>query len=424
MLEIVIPLHHSGGKEKTNIELRYALRGWWQNLKDPFRVTIIGKLLPSWLMGVNFIHQPNGGLKKALRMAAESFPNGFLWAYDDTFLIRPSTADEVKIPVARSHFGTGAPTSWSAMLLKVHKRLVVEGITPVDFSRPHCPYFYTKQMIDMAFADWPAMTGKFPIETWILSKCAVTYRVGVEKQYYGPFQTAPNIERHAYVNCSDAGWTPKLKEWLDSNLGTPSPFEALAPIEVAPLPRRVYFVHIPKTAGKSLIAALGDKLVRAHPHRHRTWRDQRNLNAWRKSGKLPVAAVVREPIDRAKSLYYFFKSQGPLWPRRDLFHIQISQLAATTTLSEFWEQLDIPWAASKVRHFKTQSEFLDGATVKYLMRFENLAEDFDRLKTQLNMIDASLPRENCAARDGQELSPKAEQAIRAFYSQDFKTWYP
>jgi hypothetical protein len=422
MIKIVIPLHHSGGKEGDNIELRYALRGWDLNMKDPFQITIIGKILPSWINGAHFIHQPKGGLKTALRIAADTYPDGFLWTYDDTIPIRSMTAQEVKTPVARAKFSTAAPTSWSKQLLKVHDRLAAAGIPPIDFSRPHCPYWFTKAMIDEAFKDWPGMSGKFPIESWILSKRRVPYQTGIEKQYYGRFKTPPDSERHAYVNCADGGWTPELKAWLSSHLPDPSPFENKASDAQRVPMRKVYFVHIPKTAGLSLISAFGDQLVRAHRHRHRTWQDKRNLKAWNDSGRLPVTACVRNPIDRAISTYHFWKIYSFL--RREVHQIQIQKIARGTDLSTFWETLDLEWAARHVRHFKTQSEFLRGATVTHLLRFEHLAEDFRQLAITLGKKNTQLPHKNAAPRGNETLSPAAEARIRAFYAEDFATWYP
>jgi len=413
MLQIVIPLHHAGGKEKTNSELRYALRGWHACLGEPFAVTLIGRRLPAWLTGVRHIPQEKGGLKNALRIAAKEFPQGFLWAYDDTFPIHPTTGDLLRQPVARSVFSQAWQTSWSKALGRIHDRLVAEGIPPLDFSRPHCPYWFDASMIEEAFADWPAMSAKFPFETWILSKRRVPHRTGVEKQYYGAFKTPPKPHHH-FVNCSDAGWTPELKAWLAERFPAASPFEKTE--------RAVYFVHIPKTAGKSLIAAFGDQLVRAHPHRHRTWRDKRNLKAWNDSGCLPVAACVRCPIDRAISTYHFWKIYS--FPRRDVHQIQLQKLARRTDLSTFWETLDLAKAAAHIRHFKTQSEFLRGATITHLLRYETLEEDFRRLAAALGKPAAELPHENAAPRDAQTLTPAAEARIREFYTEDFAQWYP
>lgn len=229
MLQIVIPLHHGGGKEGKDTELRHALRGWAENMDSPYAVTIVGRKLPEWISGVHHIVQEKGDLKTALKLAAAAYPDGFLWAYDDCFPIRRMTAAEAKTPIARAEFSKLAPTTWSKNLNRIHSRLEKEGIQPVDFSRPHCPYFFTKEMVDEAFEDWPAMTGKFPFETWILSKRRVPYATGLERQYYKAF-TEPPAPHHRYAHCSDAGWTPAFKAWLSVRFPNPSPFEKTRPI--------------------------------------------------------------------------------------------------------------------------------------------------------------------------------------------------
>ena len=413
MLQIVIPLHHAGGKERTNIELRYALRGWDACLSEPYSLTIIGRRLPLWLTGVRHIQQEKGGLKHALRLAANEYPEGFLWTYDDTFPIHPTSEELLRQPVARSVFSEAWQTSWSRALGKIHARLIAEGHTPVDFSRPHCPYFYDAGMIDESFADWPGMTAKFPFETWILSKRRVPFRTGVEKQYYGPFKSPPK-EHHHFVNCSDAGWTPELKAWLAERFPTPSRYEKRE--------QAVYYVHVPKTAGKSFKQALAGRIHLAHQRFHRTWQDRRNLNAWNATGRLPVCACVRDPLERAVSLYHFLREAR--WLPREVHHRAIQRQARATNLSQFWETLDIDDAAGKVRHFKTQSEFLRGAPIAYLLRFENLKADFAELAKTLGCPDVKLPHLNATKRDAQELTPAAEARIRAFYADDFNQWYP
>ena len=221
---IVIPLHEGGGVEGNNAELRYVLRGYEKHLKSPHQIVIIGRKLPDWARGIRLIPQTKGRLKSALCMAAAAFPDGFFWAYDDTVPVRDTTAEEMQITVARERFGTGGGTSWTSSLNKIRDRLLAEGHEPRDYSRPHCPYWFDKGMVDEGFADWPGMAGKFPWESWILSKRKWPFRTGVEKQYYGRFHSAP-AEHHAFVNFANGGWTPELKQWLAGQFPEPCRFE-------------------------------------------------------------------------------------------------------------------------------------------------------------------------------------------------------
>jgi hypothetical protein len=222
---IVIPLHHAGGKLKDDTELRYALRSLDVHFKEEFKIVIVGKALPAWLHGVELI-QSNAGLKTALLDAANAYPDGFFWWYDDLALLKDQTGEEMKITPAINRWLT-ANTQWARSLEKIRERLVAEGRPAFDYSRPHGPYWFDKSMVDEGFADWPGMKSKFPWESWILSKRDWPRRFGVVKQYYGEFNGSPG-DRSAFLNYNDAGNTPELRALLEERFPEPSRFEAQA----------------------------------------------------------------------------------------------------------------------------------------------------------------------------------------------------
>ncbi len=83
-------------------------------------------------------------------------------------------------------------------------------------------------MIAGAFADWPGMKGKFPIESWILSKRDWPRCHGQVKQYYGPFRGAP-ASGQRYLNYNDKGNTPELQAMLEEMFPEQSRFEKSVP---------------------------------------------------------------------------------------------------------------------------------------------------------------------------------------------------
>ncbi len=212
MTPIVIPLHEKGGKFRDDSELRFALRSIAANFTDPHEVVIVGKKLPDWLTGVKHLQQTEAGLKTALRMACEAYPAGFVWFYDDNVILRPTSTEEIKVtPACR---GWSKPkTGWARSLEQIHQRLVKEGRPAFDYSRPHGPYWFDKSMVDEAFADWPGMKGKFPWESWILSKRDHPRCHGHVKQYYGAFRGAP-ASGQRYLNYNDKGFTQELRNHL------------------------------------------------------------------------------------------------------------------------------------------------------------------------------------------------------------------
>jgi hypothetical protein len=221
---IVIPYSPCFGKYKNGTELRFCLRGLEKHLRGDFEVAIVGPKIPSWLQNVTHIKQTEGRLKTALRMAAEIYPNGFSWWYDDCVLIKDQTIEEIKLTPAKE---TRRPpqTVWTKNLLHVRDRLVNEGFSDRDYSTPHGPYFFNKSMIDESFEDWPKMKGKFPFETWILNKRNAPWQVSdVVAQYYGSFLASPNKNK-VFVNWCDNGLTPELMGWLYSEFPEQSKFE-------------------------------------------------------------------------------------------------------------------------------------------------------------------------------------------------------
>lgn len=227
---IVIPLHEGGGKFKDNSELRWALRSIAANFDEAsYEVAIVGKKLPPWVRGIRWIEQRDGGLKTALRMAANAYPDGFFWFYDDCCILKKITAHEMKVTPCSK--GWGRPqTPWAEKLHEVKARLEREGIKAWDFSHPHGPYWFNKSMIDESFADWPGMDGKLPFETWILSKRNWRRRHSGWKQYYGEFKNAPG-DFQQYLNYNNAGFTEELRAWLGTIFPEPCPFER-PPVEI------------------------------------------------------------------------------------------------------------------------------------------------------------------------------------------------
>lgn len=238
-IPIIIPLHHGGGKLGDDTELKFALRSIERHFKHPFLIVIVGRKVPDWLVGVEHL-ACDKGLKTALRVAAEAFPEGFMWWYDDCTLLQDiSLADAMLTPAMKNW--CSARTAWAKELEKIRQRLVKEKIKVWDYSRPHGPYCFDKGMIDEAFADWPGMAGKFPFETWILCKRDWPRSFGKVKQYYGPFRNPPG-ESAVYLNYNDAGNTQELRSWLAQRFPEPSRFEKR--LSSLDLPSRVSAVAV------------------------------------------------------------------------------------------------------------------------------------------------------------------------------------
>lgn len=252
---IVIPLHHSGGKHGDNTELRFALRSLETHFKDPYQVVIVGRVLPDWIQNVQHVSHRKG-LKSALRAAANHSPGGFFWFYDDCCLLRDMTAREMRVTPCSKSWGK-PKSAWSRDIEKIRNRLSEQGIRAWDYSRPHGPYWFDKSMVDESFQDWSGMAGKFPFETWILSKRDHPRRHGAVRQYYGRFREPSLNDPKWFLNYNDKGNTRDLRGWLERRFPEPSCHEnfrshddrlsakfVLSDDTVASTPRYIYTANI------------------------------------------------------------------------------------------------------------------------------------------------------------------------------------
>jgi hypothetical protein len=287
MTNIVIPLHHGGGSLGDDSELKFVLRSLETNFQGDFQVTIIGKKLPAWMDRDSVTHiQTGNGLKTAIRLAAEAYPEGFFWWYDDVILLKDENEDQLKVTAAKCKF-QHTKTSWGRNLTKIHNRLKDEGHEPRDYSHSHGVYWFDKSMVDEGFADWPGMAGKFPWESWILSKRKWPWRAGIVKQFYGPRFEADHIrDSHTLLNFNGPGFSLPLREWLIRCFDQPSSFEAreeetspenaLAPMRDAE-PTVSVEVHTIRTGSVwwlDFCAPTMDAWTKRHGHKLRIWTEK------------------------------------------------------------------------------------------------------------------------------------------------------
>jgi hypothetical protein len=147
--------------------------------------------------------------------------------------------------------------------------------------------------------------------------------------------------------------------------------------------RRLVFVHIPKTAGSSVLETLFPELVgkwgsyRSHflPEEYpaRVWRDYF------------TCGFLRNPWDRMVSLYHYWCDGHYLdLPRRDL---------AFAEFCANYKEL-ITYAGKPNIHARPQVDFLarKGVQIKFCGKFERLQRDFDSLCTRIGLPQTQLPR--------------------------------
>ena len=161
------------------------------------------------------------------------------------------------------------------------------------------------------------------------------------------------------------------------------------------------FIHIPKTAGNSIQSVLRDysedQLVALRKEqdgierfglrnpnykirKHSTLREYRDTLGDEQLRKLYRFTCVRNPWDRMVS-YYFTPTQNPeSWDRKNFRGI-ISKVVSIADYLRLNENEEDPFA-----------------NLDYIMRFENLADDFRTLCNQLKISPATLPQYNRSTR--------------------------
>src|SRR6266496_1006908 len=168
------------------------------------------------------------------------------------------------------------------------------------------------------------------------------------------------------------------------------------------LQKHFLFVHIPKTAGNSIQTALRDysedQLVALRKEqdgierfglrnpnynikKHSTLAEYRDALGNEQFRNLYKFTCVRNPWDRMVS-YYFTPTQSPeTWNRKKFRKIISSALSVADYL-----RLD-------------KDEEDPFANVDYIMRFENLVDDFRTVCKALNISPATLPQYNRSNRE-------------------------
>ena len=162
------------------------------------------------------------------------------------------------------------------------------------------------------------------------------------------------------------------------------------------------FVHIPKTAGNSIQSALRDysedRLVALRKEqdgierfglrnpkykirKHSKLREYRDTLGEEQFRKLYRFTCVRNPWDRMVS-YYFTPTQNPESWDREKFYGIISKAISIADYLRLNENEKDPFA-----------------NVDYIMRFENLADDFRTVCNQLDISPVTLPQYNRSMRE-------------------------
>lgn len=169
MIDIIIPV--KDGSRNNNLELKYALRGIQQHLKNFGEVYIIGDKI-SWLRGVKYLKvkdekqskfKERNIYRKILAASInKDLSENFLFMNDDHFLTKEMDTEnlpfyyksELRETMNRN---TG---NYRKTINNTRKILTNKGLTALDFDT-HVPIVYNKEKIMCTFEgiDWNILYG-------------------------------------------------------------------------------------------------------------------------------------------------------------------------------------------------------------------------------------------------------------------------
>jgi hypothetical protein len=166
--------------------------------------------------------------------------------------------------------------------------------------------------------------------------------------------------------------------------------------------KRFLFVHIPKTAGNSIQSVLRnyseDEIVALRGEQDGIERfGLRNPNY--KIKKHSTLAEYREALgeDRFRRLYKFTCVRNP-WDRMVSYYFTPTQQVKALDRKEFRKIISKALSVGDyLRLYKGEADSF--GNVDYIMRFENLAEDFRVVCAALGIRPVPLPRYNRSSRE-------------------------
>jgi len=181
------------------------------------------------------------------------------------------------------------------------------------------------------------------------------------------------------------------------------------------------FIHVPKAAGTSIAMALYGRQIP-----HYTWRKWHEINP-KKFRDYFKFAVVRNPIYRFTSSFYFLK-MGGMNEGDENFRTTI--LKPFVDPNEFAEALIDPDLQARVLkwwHFRPQTEFVADefgrSKMDFLIRFENIGAGFDFVSRKLNGESRKLPHLNkTRTLPDVEMTRESRDVLECLYRKDFILW--
>ena len=181
---------------------------------------------------------------------------------------------------------------------------------------------------------------------------------------------------------------------------------------------KTIFIHIPKTAGTSLVKSIyGD--VSAEGHRRMSFYEDIFTNKLTKYFKF---CFVRNPYDRLYSSYKFLQKGGMNKHDEKAFEMHLKK---HTDFEDFVLNGLTKELMNEIIHFIPQTNFICNdkglVLVDFIGKFENIKKDIVTLEEKLN-LEIILPHLNSNKKDNyiNVYTYKMMKKVKEFYKNDFE----
>lgn len=180
------------------------------------------------------------------------------------------------------------------------------------------------------------------------------------------------------------------------------------------------FIHVPKSAGRSIVRGLFD--VKSVEHAPAQWYQQLDPDKFQRYFKF---TFVRNPWDRAVSAYSYLQQGGSAASEEDVRWSRF--VNGFDSFDDFVCQWMTRENIMRNALFTPQTLFLQNEygqlDMDFIGRFENLAEDFASIASKLG-VDAALPHINQSRQSSyQDLySQRSQEIIADIYQADISNF--
>jgi hypothetical protein len=176
-------------------------------------------------------------------------------------------------------------------------------------------------------------------------------------------------------------------------------------------------IHIPKTGGQSITDMLNKAEV-SHKNEEQFELDHLTTSMLLKRTKIESYfkfAIVRHPLDRLVSEYFFSKKYRPYLI--DTTHYTFSEYVKSIS------ELDIDSLSHNIaNHLYTQTKFLyenDNLLVDYVGKFESIENSINYVSQQIGIKFPPLPHVNKSDKENIEFDSQTLTLIKRLYQEDY-----